>query len=117
MPQTAISTTQWASDLGAMITDLTASVTFNAQTFTASITELGVDQTLLLVGNLTNYVMHLTFLRSSLSSASIALLLPQATIAVQRPNDTTAVNYEIVSVSKPADDIAFTVTVKYKHAR
>jgi hypothetical protein len=69
------------------------------------------------VGNLTGYVLHVTFLQTSLSGASIGLLVPQATIAIKRPSDASAINYEIVSVSKPADDVAFTVLVKYKHTR
>lgn len=113
----AIDTTVWASDLGAMISDLTAAVTFNAQNFTASITELAAEQTLLLVGNLTKYALSITFLQSSLSSASIALLKPQAVIAVQRPADASPVNYEIVSVHRDAADVAFMCVLKFKHTR
>ena len=117
MPQTAIDRTYWASDLAGMIVDLPANCSFNSQTFTASISELAVDQTLLLVGNLTEYALHVTFPQSSLSAASIALLVPQATFSVQRPADASLVAYEVVSVSKPADDGAFTVLLKYKHTR
>ena len=118
MPQVAIATTAWAADLAGMITDLPCAITFNSQgPFNGSCTELGVDQTLLLVGNLTGYVLHVTFPQSALSAPSIALLAPQGTIAIKRPADASAINYEIVSVMKPADDVAVTVLVKYKHTR
>ena len=113
----AIDTSVFASDLVAMVTDLPAVVTFNSQVFNCSATELGVEQTLLLVGNLTKYALSITFNRSSLSSGSIALLNPQAKITVKRPSDASAVKYEIVSVHPSADDIAFTCVLKYDHAR
>lgn len=106
----AIDTSQFATDLAGMISDLPAVAKWAGRTFDCSITELTRDETILLVGNVSNLGMACIFPVSAISG------LPEPSaqdrIEIKRPGEADFARYEIVEANKPADAIAWNLTLK-----
>lgn len=93
-----------------MIADLPASAKWAGKTFDCSISELTKEETLLFVGNLTNVAFACIFPASAI--AGLPEPKPQARIEMKRPGEAAYFKYEIVSALKPADAVAWNLTLK-----
>lgn len=108
----AIDTTYFATDLAGMIADLpvTGKLGYSPATeFTCSATELTTEETLVLTGNVTGRAITITFPITSFTVT--AAFKPQARMPVKFPDTTAYTNYEIVSISKSQDAIAYIVVL------
>lgn len=108
-----IATSYWHGDLVAMVADLPAVGRWSsttAVTFNVSITQLDVDYQLILAGDIEQVAFQCTF--PVLSVASLPALVPHERFYVMFPNTATFSNYEIQTVSKSADDVAYTLILK-----
>lgn len=105
----AIDTTVFAADLGSMIADLpaTATAAFLSGSVSVSVAELGTEATLIIAGNLDKRVFACTLP----ATATTAVPKVQQRIAIRRPGEAAATNYQIQKVAAPADGVAFTLFV------
>lgn len=95
-----------------MIADLpvTAKLGYSPATvFTCSATELSSDETLVLTGNVTNKGITITFPVTAFTAT--AAFKPQARLSVQFPDPASYTNYEIISITKSQDAIAYIVVL------
>lgn len=109
----AIDTSVWATDLAGMIDDLPATAKWNGLTFDCSISELTREETLVLIGNLTNIGLSCIFPVSAI--AGLPDPKPQKRIEIKRPGESSFSRYEIVEATKPADAVAWNLTLKDDH--
>jgi hypothetical protein len=108
-----IATSYWYGDLVAMVDDLPAVGRWGSptpSTFNISITQLDVDYQLILAGEVEQLAFQCTF--PVLAVAGLTTLEPSARFSVMFPNTSTFSNYEIQTVSKSADDVAYTLILK-----
>lgn len=105
----AIDTAQWGTDLIGMIADLPASAKWEGKTFDCSISELTTEETLLFVGNLNNAALACIFPVSAI--AGLVCPKPQARIEIKRPGESAYGRYEIISALRPADAVAWNLTL------
>jgi hypothetical protein len=105
-----IDTAQFATDLAGMIADLPAAAKWSGRTFNCSISELTREETLILIGNITNIGLSCIFPVSAISGLPDPK--PQARIEIQRIGEATFSRYEIVEATKPADSVAWNLTLK-----
>ena len=106
----AIDLTQWATDLAGMISDLPASAKWGGRVFDCSISELTGEETLILAGNLNNLALSCIFPVSSI--AGLPSPTPQDRIEIKRPGESSFSRYEVVQALKPADAVAWNLTLK-----
>lgn len=109
----AIDTAQWATDLSGMIADLPATAKWGGRAFSCSITELTREETLVLVGNITNIGLTCIFPVSAISGLQDPT--PQDRIEIKRPGESSFSRYEIIEALKPADAVAWNLTLKDDH--
>lgn len=108
-----IDTAQWGVDLDGMIADLPASAKWGGKTFDCSITEMTREETLILVGNVAKVGLACIFPVSAISG--LPEPKPQNRIEVKRPGEAAFSRYEIVDATKPADAVAWNLTLKDDH--
>jgi hypothetical protein len=103
----AIDTSVWALDLGAMITDLPATMTaaFLTGSTQVSVAELGFEQSLIITGNENVKAFACTFPVSAASSTPTV----HTRVSITRPGEAGPINYQIKKVASPADGIAWTL--------
>ncbi len=108
----AITTSYFGTDLQAMIDDLpvTAKLGYAPGTeFTCSATELSTEETLLLTGNQDDKAITITFPVTAFTVT--AAFKPQARMPVKFPDPTAYTNYQIVTITKTQDAIAYIVVL------
>lgn len=109
----AIDTTQLATDLAGMIADLPCVAKFPATggtEFNCAASELSTEETLVLTGNNTINAIRIFFPVSAFTVTSA--FKPQARLPLKFPDTTAYTNYEIVSIAKSPDAIAWEVILK-----
>ena len=106
----AIDTAQWGTDLAGMIADLPASAKWAGRTFDCSISELTREETLILVGNVA--VIGLSCIFPVTAIAGLPEPTAQDRIEIQRPGETSFSRYEIIEATKPADAVAWNLTLR-----
>lgn len=111
----AIDTTYFDSDLDAVIADLPCAAKFGSTEFNCSATGLEATETLLLCGNDSGNAVRVTF--PVVAFTVSATFKPQARLQLKFPDTTTYANYEIVSITKTADAIAYEVVLKADNRR
>lgn len=109
----AIDTAQWGTDLAGMIADLPAVAKWAARTFDCSISELTREETLILVGNVTGIGLSCIFPVSAI--AGLPDPTPQDRIEIQRPGESSFSRYMIIVALKPADAVAWNLTLQDDH--
>ena len=110
MPQVAIDTSVFASDLVAMITDLPATAYFSTLPgFRVSVNQLTSEQTLLLVGNNSVQAVQAIFPISYLGTA--ATPTAQDRFALKMPGQAATANFMVVRTDLTQDGIGMVVTL------
>lgn len=105
-----IDTDQWDTDLDGMIADLPAQAKWGGRAFDCSISELTQEETLVLVGNLDNTALSCIFPVSAI--AGLSAPTPQDRIEIKRPGESAFARYEVIQALKPADAVAWNLTLR-----
>lgn len=107
-----IDTTVWNLDLGYMIADLPASLTWNAFTgIPCAMTELARGQLLTLAGNIDEQHFEVIFQASLVTGYP----LPTNRITLTPYWSPTPTNYEVVDANVSPDGVSITLIVKADH--
>lgn len=93
-----------------MVGDLPASAKWGGRIFDCSITELTREETLVLVGNIGNVGLTCIFPYTAIDG--LPHPTPQDRIEIKRPGATAYGRYMIVEVLKPADAVAWNLTLQ-----
>ncbi len=105
----AIDTTYWTADLAAMIADLPTAAKFGSTEFNCAASELTTEETLVLTGNTSGVAVRIIFPIGAFTVS--ATFKPQAHISLKFPDITAFTSYEIVSISKTPDSVAYEVVL------
>jgi hypothetical protein len=106
----AIDTSYFANDLAAMVGDMPCTAKFGSTEFTCAATQLEDSEVLMLTGNDTGSAIRLIFPITSFTVT--AAFKPQARLQLKFPTLTAFTNYEIVTIAKSPDAVAYDVVLK-----
>ncbi len=106
----AIDLTFWQRDLDEMIDDLPVIAKFGSDTFNGAATELSSEETLILCGDMPVKAVRVVFSADSFTVG--ATFKPQARFMLKFPDPSAFTNYEIVSINKSPDQLAYEVVLK-----
>lgn len=106
----AIATSYFATDLAAMVADMPCAAKFGSDEFTCSATQLEQTEILMLTGNDSGFVIRIIFPITAFTVTST--FKPQARLQLKFPVLTTFESYEIVSIAKSPDAVAYDVVLK-----
>ena len=111
----AIDTSYFAADLAAMVGDLPCVAKFDTTEFNCSATQLEQTEVLMLTGNDSGFVIRIIFPVTAFTVTSA--FKPQARLQLKFPVLTSFSNYEIVSIAKTPDAVAYDVVLKADNRR
>jgi hypothetical protein len=106
----AIDTSVFATDLAGMIADLPCVAKWGSTTFNCAASELSTEESLILTGNNTINAIRIFFPVTAFTVD--ATFKPQARLQLKFPDTSAFTNYEIVTISKSPDAVAYEVILK-----